>query len=280
MSHSMYSHSADHHLSMAVAQSRYSAPASISADQKQHHHQNSTAYHQSRATQPSAAALNLLQQSHSNLLQATMPHHHHLHPDQMPSSASESSMAIVKPAASQELSTYSQLPKHWIWNSSFFYPTARSMHEGFMPYSSNFSGIFSQSKISQREGTIDTAKSIDLTQHHQDQHHNHRHHPRRHESASEDSLDNDDDTNKRTLLETPSPEASASNPTVSNKKKNPYSIEELLKKPEKRIRPSISNFRPAIIIQEKTHSSDCIDDEKSLDEFKHESNNNPIEICD
>lgn len=156
------------------------------------------------------------------------------------------------------------------------------MHEGFMPYSSNFSGIFSQSKVSQREGAIDAAKSIDLTQNNPELHNNHRQHSRRHgsDAASDDSLDNDDDTNKRTLLETPSPEASASNPTVSNKKKNPYSIEELLKKPEKRIRPTISNFRPAIIIQDKTLSSDCNDDDKSQDEYKHESNNNPIEICD
>lgn len=353
----------DHQLSLALAAQsshRYSSSHQMSssslADQK---HSGSTAYSQTRVSgaishhqhhqhhllQTSSSSTTLINSSTSTLKS------NHNSPNYSPAA----SAAPLPPQPPQQTpSQPPHLPKHWLWNSSFFYPPTTNRNgssgEGFVPYSSaNFSGILAPKgsinpshhhHTHQQQYSLE--KSIDLTMHqlqHQ-QHHNEsatiissfirRPHHHGSDAASEDSMDDDEHLRSKergqiaSLPLTPSPSPAALSPSSTppkqlsslHKKKNPYSIEELLKKPEKRSRPSAppvlqmaTAFRPAILIQEdyKTisssaatiivSSSDC-DDDKSMDssanivrlksmsadakdeEDDDDLNNNPIEICD
>lgn len=268
---SMYTQHQDHHQQpSSLSHSRYSAPASTmtaTSDHNKTHHHTSTIYTHARAT----ASINLIQN------QSTISHLD-------TASAAQHNKTITNvPNVNHhpELSAYSQLPKHWIWNSSLFYPTThRNMHEGFMPYSSNFSGIFTPNKTRLRD-TLEITKTIDLS-------YDQRSYSGGLEPTSDDSLDTDDDQkriHRPHTIHTPentttsiSPNSSPSTTTTittitptpnsisasSNKKRNPYSIEELLKKPEKRPRLSIhgttvNTFQPAIICQTRNDATEIID---------------------
>lgn len=231
--HSVYpTHTSDHHIPLNVSHYRYSSSTTSPVDIKP-----STFAH------PRTTPINILQNQSIPPLQSNL----------------DSTTPLIKPTplSSPDLSTnYPQIPKHWLWNSSFFYPTSRSVHDGFLPYSSSFSGIFTTS----RSTSMDLlSKTIDLSQHSS-------------EANSDDSLDNNDDDNKT------SPSTRPASKEV-HKKKNPYSIEELLKKPEKRIKldPGVAAFHPSIIIHEKTTIGHC--DEMHGDE-KYEKRNIPIEVCE
>lgn len=202
---------------------------------------------------------------------------------------------------------YTPLSKHWLWNSSLFYPQTRAMHDtGFLPYPSSL-GTFFGNKI--RSAAMHTpitnqtpnehTKSVDLSSSSYCSDIN----------SDSDSLDVSDgkvsptlnqSTNlKRTLLAAvDANESNAGNTTA--KKRNPYSIEELLKKPEKKMRRiEPISFQPSIIIHNnenlpKPSSSptqpavDAINDtndtflSSDLDDSKSINNNNhiTIEVCD
>lgn len=233
--HSMYqTHTGDHHIPLNVNHYRYPSSTTSPIDIKP-----STFTHQHARTTP----INILQNQPISPLQNNL----------------DSPSPLVKPTplSSPDLSTnYSQISKHWLWNSNFFYPTSR--HDGFLPYSSNFSGIFSSS----RSTSMDLlSKSIDLSQHEANSS----------EANSDDSLDNNDN-GKRSPSSRPSSKD-------AHKKKNPYSIEELLKKPEKRIKldTGVTAFHPSILIHENATIGHC--EEMSGDE-KYEKSNIPIEVCE
>lgn len=247
MSHTMYTHT-EH--KMAIDQSRFPSPMTGSTNSK---HQNSTAYTQQART---ITPMNLLY-NHPSLLNQ---------PSVSQLQLSPTPPQLLKPngiPSSQDISSFSQLPKHWIWNSSFFYPNNRNIHDGFTPYSSNFSGIFSQSKTIFCESL---KKSKDQSENYSN----------KINVTSDDSADEED--NSVRLVQTITVDQEASSTSSTNKKKNPYSIEELLKKPEKRIRTSDSKpFNPPIIIQENSNTYlDCIDTKNHIDKVKYEDNNNPI----
>ncbi|XP_055642922.1 paired box pox-neuro protein [Toxorhynchites rutilus septentrionalis] len=124
-------------------------------------------------------------------------------------SASTSSLAATLPPQ------MAYLPKHWIWNTSLFYAANRNVaaradptaafSNGYFAYANPFatSGGFAIQRDSYRnDGTSSNTSSspVQIT-----------------DVNSDDSSDNHDDLR-----------------TSMSKKRNPYSIEELLKKPEKR----------------------------------------------
>lgn len=185
---------------------------------------------------------------------------------------------------------YGPLSKHWLWNANLFYPpNGVRMHDGgaggFLPYSSNFSGIFATSKI---KGPLlspvtpvpmrSVSSTVDLSSQRSccsDQ------------NSDSDSLDVSDGqmTPSASALHL-SPEKAA----TAGKKRNPYSIEELLKKPEKRIRliEPIA-FHPPILIHDRNQSKSPelhvdIDDDDDRHVCAEIDNNNKgsisIEVCD
>lgn len=240
----------------------------------------------------------------------------------------------------------SQLSKHWIWNSSFFYPPSRHHHqpqatsitsanpsptavtaaagssghaEGFQPYfPGSFPSAFAKTPPSPASGAV-LSEMSNAGQHHTTS---------GSDVTSEDSFDPDDAKNPyRTPPPSPSsggghtanrqrPEATHDNDVPSSfvelkkKTRNPYSIEELLKKPEpKRARLSeaqmsptateatatmppvssgisVTTFRPPIIIDDRSRSTMgspesptvVIDSSSHSDDDSYK--NEAIEICD
>lgn len=225
-------HSGDHHIPLNVNHYRYPSSATSPVDIKP----------PSTFTHPRTTPINILQSQSIPPLQSNL----------------DSPSPLVKPTplSSPDVSSnYPQIPKHWLWNSNFFYPTSRSVHDGFLPYSSHFSGIFNATRTT----SLDLlSKTIDLSQHSS-------------EANSDDSLDNNDNGKR-----SPSTHSSSKD---GHKKKNPYSIEELLKKPEKRIKldSGATAFHPSILIHDNTAIGHC--EEISGDE-KYEKSNIPIEVCE
>ncbi|XP_037046001.1 paired box pox-neuro protein [Bradysia coprophila] len=231
--HSIYqTHSGDHHMPLNVNHYRYPSSATSPVDIKP----------QSTFTHPRTTPVNILQNQSIPTLQSNL----------------DSPTPLVKPTplSSPDIpSNYPQIPKHWLWNSNFFYPTSRSIHDGFLPYSSNFSGIFNASRAT----SLDLlTKTIDLSQHSS-------------EANSDDSLDNNDNGKR-----SPSTHPSSKD---GHKKKNPYSIEELLKKPEKRIKldSGATAFHPSILIHDTATVGHC---EEIHVDGKYEKSNIPIEVCE
>lgn len=215
---------------------------------------------------------------------------------------------------------YTPISKHWIWNSNIFYPQSRGFHDGFLPYSTNFSGLFASPKTKgwhsvHTNGQNISIKTVDLSLSSQrdccsDQ------------NSDSDSLDvsegkktptplstippisTDENVAARTALTSANFPANTSatvateSRTIPNsiRKRNPYSIEELLKKPEKRIRLEPISFHPPIIIHNRDQSKSPADIvvqngnlEKNtetilinLDNSKTNTsiNNDSIEVCD
>lgn len=223
-------HAGDHHIPLNVNHYRYPSSTTSPVDIKP------------TFTHPRTTPISILQNQPTPLLQNNL----------------DSPSPLVKPTplSSPDISSnYPQISKHWLWNSNFFYPTSRSVHDGFLPYSSNFSGIFNSS----RSTSMDLlSKTIDLSQHSS-------------EANSDDSLDNNDN-GKRSPATRPSSKD-------AHKKKNPYSIEELLKKPEKRIKldTGATAFHPSILIHEKATIGHC---EEMSGDGKYEKSNIPIEVCE
>ncbi len=230
--HSMYqTHNGDHHMPLNATHYRYPSSAASPVDIKPFSH-------------PRTTPINVLQNQPIPQLQSNLE-------------SSPSPLVKPTPLSSPDIPNYPQIPKHWLWNSNFFYPTSRSVHDGFLPYSSNFSGIFNSSRTT----SLDLlTKTIDLSQHSS-------------EANSDDSLDNNDNGKRSS----PSTHPSSKD---GHKKKNPYSIEELLKKPEKRIKldSGATAFHPSILIHDSTAIiGHC--DETSAD-GKYEKSNIPIEVCE
>lgn len=152
--------------------------------------------------------------------------------------------------------SYSNIPKHWIWNSSLFYPHARSVHDGFLAYPNGF-GAFMASSL-----RAEQAKTIDLSQ-------------QSSEGNSDDSLDGGKT----------SPSSSLVAGSTSSKKRNPYSIEELLKKPEKRIKiETLPCYHSLRTKEERSgHDSDNSCSEQSVkdgDLCDDDKNNDIVEVCE
>lgn len=305
---------AEHPLPMVSSYHRYTMNQSITADAKINPHPNST--FQQRRVPPSS--LNLLHSSYAlnaasinghfeiaNLKQAALPPHASAPtpngslppPSPSPAAASATTLASVTPNPSPATSY-----KHWLWNSNLFYPQSRNMHDGFLPYSSHLSGFFANKTRDLRAPHESTTplKTIDLS------------------SSSYCSDANSDSDSLDVSDEKFSPNSSplspsrtmhrhmrthdtiASSPTSTNtaKKRNPYSIEELLKKPEKRMRTEPIAFHPSILIHNVDHenvirrptdallrrqnSSEKIR-ETDISEMDSKNNNNSnlkIEVCD
>lgn len=200
---------------------------------------------------------------------------------------------------------YTPLSKHWLWNSSLFYQQSRSLHDGFLPYPSHL-GQFFGNKLRDTELHMTASnssneahtKNVDISTSSYCSDLN----------SDSDSLDISDHekvspslmaTVSQKLQRTPTIDTTAGNTLpISNapaKKRNPYSIEELLKKPEKKMRRMEPiSFQPSIIIHNdessKTSSpsnagtvSDTNDSfiHSDIDDNKNLNNNHiTIEVCD
>lgn len=208
----------------------------------------------------------------------------------------------VSLASNQNISpvsaAYGQLPKHWLWNANLFYPPngmRGGLHDngaaGFLPYSSSFSGIFASSKIKaplhspvssfplrSSSSTVDLSSQRSCCSD---------------PNSDSDSLDISDGqiTPSAATAMHLSPEKAATM-GGTGKKRNPYSIEELLKKPEKRMRliEPIA-FHPPILIHDHRSQSKSpdlhvdIDDDEPLHTTTNEidinnKGNITIEVCD
>lgn len=232
-----------------LSSSRYSAPPSTS----------------SARSEVKQSTLSMLQNHQLSMLHsaASLPHLTKNDTSPPPTSQATStqsqspstSVSCVKPPFNPDNALHSHLPKHWVWNSSFFYPHSLPTQEGFQPYLSNnsFGGLFGASStpsksivdLSRSMPAIATTAGSDVT--------------------SEDSFDPDDG---RQSYRTPPPSPHSPTNSIASapsnllagfnrKKRNPYSIEELLKKPDpKRVRrPSVATtFRPSIIIEDRSRS--------------------------
>lgn len=107
--------------------------------------------------------------------------------------------------------SYSQLSKHLIWNTNLFYTQKSCSNDGLLSYPGTFENILNQklcdkSYIKNKNDPSFSSNCSDVN--------------------SDDSIDVSDRDKEIQISENP-------------KKRNPYSIEELLKKPEKRIRRTI-----------------------------------------
>lgn len=155
-------------------------------------------------------------------------------------------------------------PKNWLWNSNFFYPRN---NEGFFNYPNNFSAGLST--------------KIELTK----------------SGESEDSMDDEVKVcfvicSHITLIHkifflqitlTPNPvHTIPASSTSTAKKRNPYSIEELLKKPEKRIKlePVILTPSNEILQTSPSHFSENSKDGNEDDEDTLSEKNFHVEVCD
>lgn len=277
-------------MAVGLSPSRYSAPPSTSSRPDSKHNPLSMLHNHQLSMLQSAASLPHLANNSSP--PPSSQSSHVSTPNLPPSSTAASSFSTVKNNSLQaDNATYSHLPKHWVWNSSFFYPHSRPVQEGFQPYlsGSSFGGLFSSTPPSSKN-VVDLSQSLpamatnaagsDVT--------------------SEDSFDPDDGRHSY-RTPPPSPHTPPQSigcppdepvPGFNRKKRNPYSIEELLKKPDpKRVRrPSVAatTFRPAIIIDDRSRSSTdpremspvlIVESSRSGSEdggYKNEA----IEICD
>lgn len=193
-------------------------------------------------------------------------------------------------------SSYAPLAKHWLWNSNLFYSQSRPIHDGFLPYTSTLGSFFGsklretttlQNHGHQNNSEINKNADISSSSYCSDA------------NSDSDSLDVDGKTTppllteKRRrccLVDIPTPDS-------ATKKRNPYSIEELLKKPEKksrRIEPI--PFQPSILVHNDESSKastppndgNVISDTNEsylntdIEESKSINNNNhiTIEVCD
>lgn len=269
--------------------SRYSAPPSTSSSRQDAKHTSlSMLQSHQLSMMHSAASLPHLAKNDPSPPSPTSQHN-----ATQPQSPTNTASFLPKNQTIPDSASYSHLPKHWVWNSSFFYPNYRPTQEGFQPYLANntFGGLFNSSSPSSKSivdlsrslpvlSTPNTAAGSDLT--------------------SEDSFDPEDGRHSyRTPPPSPHspPQSIASAPLnllpgFNRKKRNPYSIEELLKKPDpKRARrPSLATtFRPSIIIDDRSRSS-CEPHEMSpvlVVESSHSGSedggsgykNDAIEIC-
>lgn len=205
--------------------------------------------------------------------------------------------SVTNLSSNQNASTpipYSSLPKHWLWDANFFYPTTGSRtttHENsvtsFLPYPSNFAGFFAANKSKDQLQTTVTHSirspsknnTIDLSS--------------QRSCCSEQNSDSDslDVSDGQTTPSTSTLQLSLNKRTISSsgKKRNPYSIEELLKKPEKRIRiiEPIA-FHPPILIHDRDTSKspeldvdiDQSDRHVCVDIETNSKSNISIEVCD
>lgn len=198
---------------------------------------------------------------------------------------------------------YTPLSKHWLWNSSLFYQQSRSLHDGFLPYPSHL-GQFFGNKLRDTELHMTASNSsseahtkivdISTSSYCSDL------------NSDSDSLDVSDHEKVSPALmatvtqkqRTSSIDTTGSTVPISNapaKKRNPYSIEELLKKPEKKMRRMEPiSFQPSIIIHNDESSkasspsnagtvSDTNDSfiHSDIDDNKNLNNNHiTIEVCD
>lgn len=214
----------------------------------------------------------------------------------LPPSASSPAVATASSIAPAAASTVPY--KHWLWNSNLFYPQSRNIHDGFLPYSSHLSGFFASKSRDLRAPHESTAplKTIDLSSSSYCSDAN----------SDSDSLDVSDEKFSPTSSPLSPPrnrplrahEPIATSPATTNtaKKRNPYSIEELLKKPEKRMRTEPIAFHPSILIHNVDHAlasqrtADALlrrqnsankIGETDIDEMDSKNNNNlKIEVCD
>lgn len=304
----------EHPLPMVTSYHRYTMNQSITAEAKINQHPNPA--FQQRRVPPSS--LNLL---HSNyalsaasinghfeiaaLKQATLPPNISAAtpngalppPTSSPAATTASAIASVTPNAN------SAAPyKHWLWNSNLFYPQSRTIHDGFLPYSSHLSGFFANKSRDLRapHESVAAMKTIDLSSSSYCSDAN----------SDSDSLDVSDDKfspNSSPLSppramhrQTRAHDSMATSPTATNtaKKRNPYSIEELLKKPEKRMRTEPIAFHPSILIHNVEHGNvvqrpgdallrrqSSVDNmcKTEINEMDSKNNNNSnlkIEVCD
>lgn len=149
------------------------------------------------------------------------------------------------------------IPKHWIWNRNIFYSplTGRNgeLASNYFAYgnpSAFNSSDLSSPKSSTKTESLNSNSPIHIT-----------------DGTSEDSLDNDDEK----LSET----------KAGGKKRNPYSIEELLKKPEKRRKTEVKiDFKDNLATITKTPivSDDEKEDKKVCLEDSGEEVNENIEV--
>lgn len=203
---------------------------------------------------------------------------------------------------------YTPLSKHWLWNSSLFYQQSRSLHDGFLPYPSQL-GQFFGNKLRDSALHMAASNSVNDTGHSKNADISASSYCSDLNSDS-DSLDvSDHEKVSPALLAMASQKqrptnvntASAGTMPLSSapaKKRNPYSIEELLKKPEKKLRlVEPISFQPSIIIHNDESSkasspsnagtiSDTNDSfiHSDIDDNKNLNNNNnnhiTIEVCD
>lgn len=143
------------------------------------------------------------------------------HPLSALATTSSSPPSLSSQLTAQDLSYSAALQKHWFWNPSLFYYTQHVQAASqFLPYAAHTqspsNAYFSTSLHSTGNGGYTKSESsIDLTT-----------------PSAGDAL-SDCDSGK-------SSPATINLSTSSTRKRNPYSIEELLKKPEKRVRLNVS----------------------------------------
>nr|XP_019559323.2 paired box pox-neuro protein [Aedes albopictus]XP_029729603.1 paired box pox-neuro protein [Aedes albopictus] len=212
MTHPLYSQTLEQHHAL-LNQYRYSMAAAVSPDGKPVHQHPYSSVPGAVPPMQKTAAVNIIQHEGHTPTKADPT-------KQLPSpgspkaeSKSEPTSSSSTPAALSPQMAY--LPKHWIWNTSLFYAANRSIAagadptvafpHGYLAYGNPFatSGGFAVQRDSYRnDGTSSNTSSspVQIT-----------------DVNSDDSSDNHDDLR-----------------TSICKKRNPYSIEELLKKPEKR----------------------------------------------
>lgn len=129
---------------------------------------------------------------------------------------------------------YSPLTKHFFWNTNFFHSQPRPTHESLSSHHlSNISARNNSTSFSINSKITDSSNCSDV-------------------NSDSDSLDVDDYGNESTAnVLQKKQETDTISSTQEVKKRNPYSIEELLKKPEKRLRHIESaSFEPSIIVND------------------------------
>lgn len=172
---------------------------------------------------------------------------------------------------------YSPLTKHFFWNTNFFHSQPRSAHENSSSQSlGNVSTVKSNSSAFPIESRITDILSSNCSDANSD-------------SDSLDVSDYGNDSPANILRKRQGSETISSIPEV--KKRNPYSIEELLKKPEKRL-PHIESvsFQSSIIVNDDSPepSPKAASVTKGNDNLKQDienaktprSNQFTIEVCD
>lgn len=282
---------------------RYTVNPATMGDGKMGSHLSSASFQQQRRNLSSVSMPNAINLLHANYpISVSMANHleaknaalhtAHANPSAAAPSGSLASISLSSPppvgapATSTECrssaSSYAQLPKHWLWSSNFLYSQSRPIHEGFLPYSSHLSGFFANKTKelsemihpSRSEGSL--ARTVDLSSS---------------SYCSDDSFDVSDGKvspvhSQHSPAQRGAKRSSAVSPTLTSKKRNPYSIEELLK-PEKRARTDPISFQPSILIhsvdrQDRAKSPASPDNDLSREQDRSCQNNNniTIEVCD